>query len=81
MITYTQAREHALKCGHVLGPVDAVPLDRVLSRSASGRGAWLAADVLHPETQEVVYPAGYWIDTDDIAKLASIGVDYVILEN
>lgn len=80
MITYEQAREHALSCGNELSHADAVPLGRVISRSKSGRGAWLALDVIHPEDSSIVYPEGYWIDDKDIPILKSIGVDYVILE-
>lgn len=80
MLTYERAREHALSCGVDLSNSDAVPLDRVISRSKSGRGAWLARDAVHPEDMSIVYPKGYWIDDKDIDVLESIGVDYVILE-
>ena len=80
MVTYSQAREHAVKCGFVLGPVDAVPVQYIVSRSKSGRGAWLAVDVINPETMDVVYPAGYWLDTEDLPRLNALGLDYVILE-
>lgn len=80
MLTYSQARTHAAACGIDLSNADAVPLHKVISRSKSGRGAWLAADVLHPETQDVFYPKGYWIDDKDIPKFEAIGVDYLILE-
>lgn len=81
MITFSQAREHAKKCGYVLGDVDAVPVEKIVSRSRSGRGAWTAVEILHPEDLLVVYPAGYWLDEGDIGKLQAIGIDYVILEN
>lgn len=81
MLTYSQARTHAAACGFDLVHTDAVPIHRVLSRASSGRGAWLAVDVVHPENLSVVYPAGYWIDADDIPKLEAIGVDYLILED
>ena len=84
-ITYSQAREHAVACGYTLalalGHVDAVPVQKIVSRSKSGRGAWLAVDVVNPETMEIVYPAGYWLDDADIPRLEALGVDYVILEN
>lgn len=84
-ITYSQAREHATQCGYTLalalGHVDAVPVQHIVSRSKSGRGAWLAIDVVNPETLETIYPAGYWLDDEDIPKLEALGVDYVILEN
>ena len=80
-ITYSQAREHAVACGFDLVSTDAVPVQRIVSRSKSGRGAWLAVDVVNPETLDVVYPAGYWLDEEDIPKLEALGVDYVILEN
>ena len=80
MLTYSQARTHAMACGMDLVNADAVPLDKVISRSASGRGAWLAYDVVHPEDLRVIYPAGYWIDKEDIPKLAAIGVDYVVCQ-
>lgn len=81
MVTYTEARTHARACGYVLDGIDAVPIDQVLRRAKSGKGAWTAVDILHPEDQSVVCPAGDWIDAEEINLLASIGVDYVILEN
>lgn len=81
MLTYSQARIHATACGIDLSNTDAVPLEKVLGRSSSGRGAWLARDIEHPETMATVYPKGYWIDAKDIEILGSIGVDYVILED
>ena len=81
MISYTEARDHAIKCGFVLHGCDAVPLHRVLSRAKSGKGAWPAIDILHPETLHIVCPAGYWIDEKEVKALEEIGVDYVILED
>lgn len=81
MVTYSQARIHAQSCGFDLASTDAVPLHKVLSRARSGKGAWPAVDVLHPETLEVVCPAGHWIDVAEVEMLESIGVDYVILED
>jgi hypothetical protein len=42
MLTYSQARIHAIACGIDLSNADAVPLDKVISRSKSGKGAWPA---------------------------------------
>jgi hypothetical protein len=81
MISYQEAREHAHKCGFVLDGIDAVPLHRVISRSKSGKGAWPAIDIVHPETLAVVCPAGFWIDDAEVKMLESLGIDYVILEN
>ena len=80
-ITYSQARVHAAACGIDLVNADAVPVQKIVSRSKSGRGAWLAVDVVNPETMETVYPAGYWLDDADIPKLEALGIDYVILED
>lgn len=82
MVSFQKARAHAAQCGIVLhAGIDAVPVESIVSRSKSGRGAWLAADVIHPETMKVVYPTGYWLDSADIPILQGMGVDYVILEN
>ena len=81
MLTYSQARIHAAARGFDLVTTDAVPLHQVIRRSKSGKGAWPAIDILHPVTQEIVCPAGYWIDEDEVKLLESIGVDYVILED
>ena len=81
MLTYSQARIHAASCGIDLSNADAVPLDKVLSRAKSGKGAWPAIDILHPENQSVICPAGYWIDEKEIETLRAAGVDYVILED
>lgn len=81
MITYSQARIHAASCGFDLVSTDAVPIDKIISRSKSGKGAWTAIDILHPVSQETIYPAGYWLDFEDIPKLKNMGIDYVILED
>ena len=81
MLTYSQARIHATSCGFDLVSSDAVPLDKVLSRAKSGKGAWPAVDILHPENLSVLCPAGYWIDEKEIELLRGAGVDYVILED
>jgi len=82
MLSFNDAREHARQCGYVLDGIDAVPLHRVLSRANSGKGAWSAVDILHPENLSVVViPAGYWIDAKEIDALTAIGIDYVILED
>jgi hypothetical protein len=80
MLTYCQARIHAQSCGISLDACDAVPLDKIVSRSKSGRGAWLAYDVLHPETQKPVMVQGQWIDTSDVETLKGMGLDYVLLQ-
>jgi hypothetical protein len=77
-VTYSQARIHAAACGSDL-VTDAVPIGKIVSRASSGRGTWLAVDVVDPETLEVVYPAGYWLDTEDLPRLEALGLDYVIL--
>ena len=81
MLTYSQARIHASACGFTLATTDAVPVHKIVSRSKSGKGAWLAVDVINPETLDVVYPAGYWLDDADVPKLEALGVDYVMLED
>jgi len=81
MLTYSQARIHAAACGFDLLRTDAVPLDKIISRSKSGKGAWLAVDIVHPVSREVICPAGYWIDEKEIETLRAAGVDYVILED
>jgi hypothetical protein len=78
-VTYSQARIHAAACGFDLVTADAVPIGKIVSRASSGRGAWLAVDIVDPETLEVVYPAGYWLDTEDLPGLEALGLDYVIL--
>jgi len=80
MITVSEARAHAATCGFDLAFVDAVPVQKIVSCSKSGRGAWLAADVVNPETLEVIYPSGFWLIAEDVPKLEALGVDYVILE-
>lgn len=81
MITFSQARAHAHQCGYVLDGIDAVPVEKIVSRAKSGRGAWTAVEIRHPGDGSIVYPAGYWLDDEDIPKLLAIGLDYVILEN
>jgi hypothetical protein len=81
MLTYSEARNHAISCGFVLGPVDAVPLNQVIRRSKSGKGSWPAVDIVNPENMAVVHPAGMWIDDADIPKFEALGLDYLILEN
>lgn len=81
MLSYSEARAHARHCGYVLDGIDAVPVDKVLSRAKSGKGAWPAVDIIHPVTLAVVCPAGYWVDEAEINTLKSIGVDYLIMEN
>jgi hypothetical protein len=72
-VTYSQARIHAAACGFDLVTTDAVPIGKIV------RGAWLAVDIVDPETLEVVYPAGYWLDTEDLPRLEALGLDYVIV--
>jgi hypothetical protein len=81
MLTYSQARIHAISCGFDLANTDAVPIDKIISRAKSGKGAWSAVDILHPEDQSVICPAGFWIDEKEIEVLRSIGIDYVIMED
>ena len=80
-VTFSQARVHAAACGFDLTSTDAVPVQKIVSRSKSGRGSWLAVDVVNPETMETVYPAGYWLDDADVPRLEALGIDYVILED
>lgn len=80
-LTYSQARIHAAACGFDLVTTDAVPLHKVISRSKSGKGAWPAVDICHPVTQEIVCPAGFWIDENEVKILEALGIDYVILED
>jgi DNA-directed RNA polymerase subunit beta' len=40
-------------------------------------GRVLAADVLHPDTQEVLYPAGTLLGEDAVERIDSVGIDEV----
>lgn len=55
-----------IKGGEVVEPLH----DRILGRTA-------ALDVLHPETQEVVYPAGTLLGEEEVEKIDALGVDEV----
>jgi DNA-directed RNA polymerase subunit beta' len=55
-----------VKGGEVVEPLH----DRILGRTA-------ALDVLHPETQEVVYPAGTLLGEDEVEKIDALGIDEV----
>ncbi|MGP1716343.1 MAG: DNA-directed RNA polymerase subunit beta' [Methylophilus sp.] len=55
-----------VKGGEVVEPLH----DRILGRTA-------ALDVLHPETQEVVYAAGTLLGEDEVEKIDALGIDEV----
>lgn len=55
-----------IKGGEVVEPLH----DRILGRTA-------AMDVLHPETQEVIYPAGTLLGEDEVEKIDALGIDEV----
>jgi len=55
-----------IKGGEVVEPLH----DRILGRTA-------ALDVLHPETQEVIYPAGTLLGEDEVEKIDALGIDEV----
>ena len=52
--------------GEVIEPLR----ERILGRVA-------AADVIHPETQNVLYPIGYLLDEDAVEAIESMGIDEV----
>ncbi len=55
-----------VKGGEVVEPLH----DRILGRTT-------ALDVIHPETQEVVFPAGYLLGEDEVEQISALGVDEV----
>jgi DNA-directed RNA polymerase subunit beta' len=55
-----------VKGGEVVEPLH----DRILGRTS-------ALDVLHPETQEIVYPAGTLLGEDEVEKIDALGIDEV----
>jgi DNA-directed RNA polymerase subunit beta' len=55
-----------VKGGEVVEPLH----DRILGRTA-------ALDVIHPETQEVVYAAGTLLTEDEVEKIDALGIDEV----
>jgi DNA-directed RNA polymerase subunit beta' len=55
-----------VKGGEVVEPLH----DRILGRTT-------ALDIIHPETQEVVYPAGTLLTEDEVEKIDALGVDEV----
>lgn len=55
-----------VKGGEVIEPMQ----DRILGRVT-------AIDVLHPETQELVYPAGTLLTEDEVEYIDSLGIDEV----
>jgi DNA-directed RNA polymerase subunit beta' len=55
-----------VKGGEVVEPLH----DRILGRTA-------ALDIIHPETQAVVYPAGTLLTEDEVEKIDALGIDEV----
>ncbi|MEK9940395.1 MAG: DNA-directed RNA polymerase subunit beta', partial [Methylotenera sp.] len=55
-----------VKGGEIVEPLH----DRILGRVA-------ALDILHPETQEVVYPAGTLLNEDEVEHIDDLGIDEV----
>jgi hypothetical protein len=64
---------HAIKCGIDLTGRKVLPT-RVALRH------WAAIDVLHPETQKPIVPAGWWISLLDVQQMEAAGVDYVVVD-
>ncbi len=55
-----------VKGGEIVEPLH----DRILGRTT-------ALDVIHPETQEVVYPAGELLGEDEVENISALGIDEV----
>jgi DNA-directed RNA polymerase subunit beta' len=55
-----------VKGGEVVEPLH----DRILGRTS-------ALDVIHPETQEVIFPAGTLLGEDEVEKIDALGIDEV----
>ena len=55
-----------VKGGEIVEPLH----DRILGRTA-------ALDVIHPETQKVIYPAGTLLGEDEVEKIDELGIDEV----
>lgn len=55
-----------VKGGEIVEPLH----DRILGRTAG-------LDVIHPETQEVIYPAGTLLGEDEVEKIDALGIDEV----
>jgi DNA-directed RNA polymerase subunit beta' len=55
-----------VKGGEIVEPLH----DRILGRTA-------ALDVIHPETQEVIYPAGTLLGEDEVERIDALGIDEV----
>jgi DNA-directed RNA polymerase subunit beta' len=56
----------------VITAVNAIGLDSSLAKNIRSR--FLAADVLHPTTGEVIFPAGHFVEKRDAAKIEEAGV-------
>ena len=67
--------DHAVMCGVNMVAKKAVSVDCLKTQ-----GFWLAEDVLHPETCDNVYPAGFWVNAHDLDELKGYGIDYIIVE-
>ncbi len=55
-----------VKGGEVVEPLH----DRILGRTS-------ALDIIHPETQEIVFPAGTLLGEDEVEKIDALGIDEV----
>lgn len=73
MVTREQAHTHAVLCGIDMTNRIALPIAECVNH-------FPATDILHPETQEIYWPAGFWIKAGDEHWFTDIGMDYVICE-
>lgn len=64
---------HAISCGIDMTNRVALPVAECLNR-------WTAVEVLHPETQDPIVVAGWWVLEDTIKECVNAGVDYLIVE-
>lgn len=65
--------EHALQCGINMEGREAIPIHLSNCRIA-------ATDILHPETQELIIPAGFRLRENAYLWMESVGMDYVVVE-
>ena len=73
MLSYKQARAHALSCGILGKGMQAVPV------WCMKRPRILARDVIHPETMESFLLANTLVDPEFIRMMAlHSGIDYIV---
>lgn len=66
-------RFHAEACGIDMVGREAVPIVDACNRI-------VALDVNHPETMEMVIPAGFRMGVAEVDWMQSVGMDYVVVE-